>query len=179
MTMPLIETVTPEKASGKVAAVYGDIRKIFGRVPNGMQMYSPSPTLLAQQWESMGYYLKHPALSFPLLAAIRMLVSQENDCHYCIGMNAGLLIQMGGWTVEQVAATKQDPEAAPLPEKEKALLAFVLKTVAERKAVTRAEIVQLKKLGWNEADILDAVAHGARNVAVDIVFNTFQIENDF
>ncbi len=177
--MPLINTVTPEKASGQVAAVYGDIAKVFGRVPNGMQMFSPSPTLLAQQWESMGYYLNHPVLSFPLLAAIRMLVSQENDCHYCIGMNGGLLIQMGGWTAEQVAATKRDAASAPLSEKEQALLMFVLKTVAERQPVTRAEIDKLRKLGWNEADVLDAVAHGARNVAVDIVFNTFQIENDF
>ncbi len=177
--MPLIETVTPEKASGKVAAVYSDINKVFGRVPNAMQMYSASPALLGQQWESMGYYLKHPALSFPLLAAIRMLVSQENNCHYCIGMNGALLIHMGKWTPEQVTATKQDAKAAPLPEKEMALLAFVLKTVAERKPVTRAEIEQLKKLGWSEADVFDAVAHGARNVAVDIIFNTFQIENDF
>lgn len=177
--MPLIETVIPEKANGKVADVYRDIAKVFGRVPNAMQMYSASPALLAQQWESMGYYLKHPALGFPLLAAIRMLVSQENDCHYCIGMNGSLLINMAKWTPEQVAATKQNPMAAPLPEKEKALLAFVLKTAAARKPVARAEIDQLKKLGWSESDILDAVAHGARNVAVDIVFNTFQIENDF
>jgi alkylhydroperoxidase family enzyme len=177
--MPLIETVNPEKANGRVADVYRDIAKVFGRVPNAMQMFSASPAVLDQQWESMGYYLKHPALSFPLLAAVRMLVSQENNCHYCIGMNGSLLINMGQWTPEQVAATKRDAMAAPLPEKEKALLAFVLKTVAERKPVTRAEIDKLKKLGWSESDVLDAVAHGARNVAVDIIFNTFQIENDF
>lgn len=177
--MPLIETVTPEKASGQVAAVYSDISKVFGRVPNAMQMFSASPALLDQQWGHMGYYLKHPALSFPLLAAVRMLVSKENHCHYCIGMNGSLLINMAKWTPEQVAATKHDAMAAPLPEKEKAMLAFVLKTVAERKPVTRPEIDKLKKLGWSESDVFDAVAHGARNVAVDIIFNTFQIENDF
>lgn len=177
--MPLIETVIPEKASGKVADVYRDISKVFGRVPNALQMFSASPALLNQQWDSMGYYLRHPTLSFPLLAAIRMLVSQENKCHYCIGMNGSLLIHMAQWTPEQVATTKRDPMTAPLPEKEKAMLAFVLKTVAERKPVTRAEIDKLKKLEWSESDVFDAVAHGARNVAVDIVFNTFQIENDF
>ena len=177
--MPLIETINPEKANGDVAGVYGDIAKTFGRVPNALQLFSASPALLGQQWESMGYYLRHPALSFPLLAAIRMLVSQENDCHYCIGMNATLLIQMAHWTPEQVAATKRDASAAPLPEKDKALLAFVLKSVADRKPVTRAEIAGLKKFGWSEGDVFDAVAHGARNVAADILFNTFQVENDF
>ncbi len=47
--MPLIDTVTPEKANGQVAAVYGDIAKVFGRVPNAMQMFSASPAVLGQQ----------------------------------------------------------------------------------------------------------------------------------
>jgi AhpD family alkylhydroperoxidase len=177
--MSLIETVAPEKANGKVAAVYQDITKVFGRVPNAMQLYSSSPELLSQQWGAMGYYLQHPKLSFPLLAAIRMLVSQENDCDYCIGMNGTLLIQMAGWTPEQVNAAKRDARSVPLTEKDKAMLLFVLKAVAARQPVSRAEIKALQALGWSEADVLDAVAHGARNVAVDILFNTFQIENDF
>ncbi len=177
--MPIINTVAPDTASGPVAEVYRDIAKVFGRVPNAMQMYSASPALLAQQWESLSYYFKHPSLSFPLLATIRMLVSQENACHYCIGMNGGLLIQMAGWTPEQVNAAKRDVDAAPLPAKDKALLAFVIKAVAARKPVTSAEIKALREFGWTEADVLDAIAHGARNVATDIIFNTFQIENDF
>ncbi len=177
--MSLIATVAPDRANGRVAAVYSSINKVFGRVPNAMQVYSSSPDLLEQQWGGMTYYLNHPALSFPLLATIRMLVSQENQCNYCIGMNGSLLINMAGWSVDQVTATKQHADAAPLAEKEKAMLQLVLKTVNERKPISKAEIDKLVKLGWSEADVLDAVAHGARNVMVDIVFNTFQIEHDF
>lgn len=177
--MSLLSTVSPDAAQGKVAEVYRNIHKVFGRVPNGMQAYSPSAALLEQQWGALDYYLQHPHLSFTLLAAIRMLVSQENNCDYCIGMNAGLLINMAGWTVEQVTATKRDANAAPLPAKEKAMLLFVLKTVNERARITRSDIDNLIQLGWDETDVLDAVAQGARNVAVDIIFNTFQIEKDF
>lgn len=177
--MALIATVAPDKANGKVAEVYSSINKVFGRVPNAMQVYSASPTLLEQQWGGMTYYLRHPALSFPLLTTIRMLVSQENKCGYCIGMNGSLLINMAGWSVDQVNATKQNPGAAPLAEKEKAMLQLVLKTVNERKPINKFELDALVQLGWSESDILDAVAHGARNVMVDIVFNTFQIEHDF
>ena len=177
--MPLIDNVAPEKASGQVAEVYGDIAKVFGRVPNAMQMFSASPALLAQQWQSTGYYFTHAHLGRPLLAAIRLLVSQENNCEYCIGFNAGMLINMAGWTPEQVSATKRDAGAAPLNENDKALLQFVLKAVNRREASTRAEIDALVRLGWTQADLLDAVAHGARNVGVDIIFNAFQIENDF
>lgn len=177
--MSLITTIAPDKANGKVAEVYSSISKVFGRVPNAMQVYSSSPELLEMQWGGMTYYLRHPALSFALLATIRMLVSQENKCDYCIGMNGSLLINMAGWSVEQVNATKRDAKAAPLPEKEKAMLMFVLKSVVDRKPIARAEIDKLVQLGWTESDVLDAVAHGARNVMADIVFNTFQIEHDF
>ncbi|MBI3561628.1 MAG: hypothetical protein HY080_07940 [Gammaproteobacteria bacterium] len=177
--MSLLATVSPDKAQGKVADVYGSIKKVFGRIPNAMQMYSVSPSLLDNQWSGMSYYLQHPNLSFTLLATIRMLVSQENKCDYCIGMNGSLLINMAGWSADQVNATKRDASAAPLKDKEKTLLQFVLKTVNQRKPITRAEIDKLIALGWTETDVIDAVAHGARNVAVDIIFNTFQVEHDF
>ena len=177
--MPIISTISPDRATGKVADVYQQVAKAMGRVPNAVIMYSSSPTLLEQQWQMMGYYMNHPNLSFPLLTTMRMLVSQENDCAYCVGMNASLLINFCGLTEEQVAQTKQNPQDAPLSEKEKAILLFVLKSVAKPHSASADDIAQLKKLGWSEGDIFDAVGHGARMLAADVIFNTFKIENDF
>lgn len=177
--MSLISTVAPEQANGKVAEIYAGVNKVFGRVPNAVRVYSVSPGLLENQWASNSYFLRHPNLPFTLLATIRMLVSQENKCDYCIGMNGSLLMQRAGWSLDQVNATKRNPSTAPLSEKEKAMLMLVLKSVNERLPISRAEIDKLLQLGWTESDVLDAVAHGARNVMVDIVFNTFQIEHDF
>ncbi|MDE2089079.1 MAG: hypothetical protein KGJ12_03545 [Gammaproteobacteria bacterium] len=177
--MPIVYTVSPDKANGKVAAVYREIEQSFGRVPNALQMYSASPEVLEQQWRYIQYYRQHPRLSAPLLAMVRMLVSQENQCEYCVGFNAAMLISYLGLTPEQVAATKRDPGKAPLEEKDKAMLLLVLKSIKAPLTVTRQEIEHLVKLGWTEGDIVDAVSHGARNMAVDVIFNTFKIENDF
>ena len=177
--MSLIETVNPEQATGTVAEVYREIGQVLGRVPNGMRLYSVSPTLLAHQWQQMGYYMQHPNLSPALLATIRLLVSQANHCEYCIDMNAGMLIGMFGLTPEQVATIRRDPSAAPFSAKDKALLQLVLKTVVQREPATDAELTALRAHGWSSADILDAVAHGARNVSVDVLLNAFAVENDF
>ena len=176
--MPLIHTVEPRSAEGSVAAIFREVEQVMGRVPSGMQLYANSPALLDQQWQVIGYYAQHPRLSFAFGSAVRMLVSQENDCDYCLGFNEALLIDRCGWTPEQVAATKRDATAAPLDVKEKALLRFVLETVNSRRPASRDNIDGLLKLGWTTGDILDAVALGARNVAVDIIFNTFQLEGD-
>jgi AhpD family alkylhydroperoxidase len=177
--MSLIETVHPEQATGTVAEVYRQIGQVLGRVPNGMRLYSASPALLREHWQLLGYYMRHPNLSPALLATVRLLVSEANDCEYCIDMNAGMLIGMFGLSPEQVAAIRRDPEAAPFTAKDKALLKLVLKTVVQRQPATRAELDALAALGWSSADVLDAVAHGARNVSVDVLLNAFAVENDF
>lgn len=176
--MNMISTVSPELANGSVAQVYGQIGQAFGGVPNGMRLFSASPVLLEQNWQQMGYYMQHPRLSFPLLAFIRMLVSQRHECDYCIGMNESLLVNMGGFAMDDVLAAKRNPANAPLPEKDRAMLLAVLKTVEAPKALDKADLDRLRAMGWEDGDILDAVYHGARNVAIDIMFNAFKVESD-
>ena len=176
--MPLIQTIAPSQAQGQVAEIYRQSAAILGHVPNAFQMYSGSPTVLETQWQQTAYFMRHPTLSFPLLALTRMLVSQDHHCDYCIDFNAALLIERAGLTAEQIAAAKRDPAAAPLDAKDLAMLQFALKAARTPKDVVAADIEQLKALGWAESDILDAVVHAARNMAADVVFNTFKIERD-
>lgn len=63
--MPIIQTVASDQASGKVAEIYRQIEHAFGHVPNALQIYNSSPAMLEQQWQSIGYYMNHAALSFP------------------------------------------------------------------------------------------------------------------
>ncbi|HEX8987367.1 MAG TPA: hypothetical protein VF816_05355 [Rhodocyclaceae bacterium] len=177
--MSIVATVAPEQSAGLVAEIYAQMKQAFGFIPNAFRLFSVSPAVMDNQWQNNRYYFHHATLSFPLLASIRMLVSEANDCDYCIGMNAALLIQHAGFTPDQIAAMKRDPAAAPLPEKDKAMLQFVLKATRAPKTVAPADLDALRALGWNDGEIFDAVNHGARNVAVDILFNTFKIENDF
>lgn len=112
-------------------------------------------------------------------ATVDWLVSQENHCDYCVGFNAAMLINKCGLTPEQVAMTRQNPEHAPLNDKDKAMLLLVLKAVSTPDAVGANDLQKLRSLGWSDSGMLDAVSHGARNRAVDVIFNAFKVENDF
>lgn len=176
--MPLIQTVPPSQAQGPLAEIYRQIEGVLGRVPNVFQLYSSNPALLALQWSQVAYYMNHPTLSFPLLASIRMLVSTENRCDYCIEYNAAMLMEHAGFTAGQIADAKRDPASTPLPDKDRALLLFVLKATRSPRDVTSGDVSLLRELGWSDGDILDAAAHGARNMAVDAMINAFKIERD-
>lgn len=176
--MTLIQTIPPEQAEGRLADLYREIAGVFGYVPNAFRLYSASPDLLETQWRQTLYFIRHPRLSFPLLACTRMLVSQANQCDYCVDLNAAFLIERAGFTPEQVAATRRDPAQAPLPDADRALLLFTLKTTATPEAVSGSDLDALRALGWSDADILDATTHAVRNQAVDKIFNSFKIERD-
>ncbi len=177
--MSILQTVKPESASGEVAAIYAQIQQAWGQVPTAIQLYSANPFLLRQQWEYYGSIMQHPTLSMPLTTCIRMLVSMENQCDYCIDMNGGMLIQMAGWTPEQVAATRADYRESPLEPREKTLLGLVLKATRNSSSVSADDLQAAREAGWSDSDILDAVNHGARMVAGDILINGFKAERDF
>lgn len=177
--MSLLNTVTPEQATGELAEIYAQIAAMRGGVPNSSQLWSLSPELLKQQLSFIGYYMSHKTLSKELLACIRLKVSEDNGCKYCIGFNASMLINMFGWSQEQVDAAKKDPKDANLSPKEVQMLLFVLKAVKTPHDVNPSDIDTLHSLGYSDGDILDATNHGARMSAIDIMFNAFKIENDF
>jgi alkylhydroperoxidase family enzyme len=175
--MALIQTTPPEKAEGKLAELYAEVEQMFGRVPNNARMLGVSPALLENQLQLMEHYTGHSSLSTPFLAMVRMLVSKACRSPYCQNLNSGLLLK-AGFTKDQIAAMQADPVQAPLDEKQKALLLFVLKSCDNPHSVAAEDVDQLRSLGWSEADILDTVAHGARMVGTNIIFNTFKIDQE-
>ncbi len=177
--MATLSTVSPDDATGEVAAVYEQIKGAWGGVPNAISLFSANPFLLRHQWEYYGSIMQHPTLSPALTACIRMLVSQDGQCAYCIDLNAGMLMNGMGWTADQVADTRANYMNSPLADREKALLGVVLKAVKTPASVSAGDVAALRAAGWSDSDILDAVNHGARMVAGDILINAFQVERDF
>ena len=173
--MPIIKVVPPEQAEGKVKEAY-DVFAPMGMVPAPLQMYSPSPELISQRVENIGYYRGHPNLSMGLLALIRMLVAEEMKYYYCISMNNELLKSVGIMDEDAAAKVLADPASAPLSDKDKAMLLFVLKAVKTPDEVTAEDTQKLRDLGWSDGDIIDATSHGAGMVADGIMFKAFKMD---
>jgi AhpD family alkylhydroperoxidase len=121
--------------------------------------------------------MRHKTLGGKLLAFIRLLVSEQEQCDYCIGMNSGILLQYGVLP-ENIAEIKLDPSKAPLEEKELAMLLFVLSMVKNSNAIAQGDVDKLRNLGWNDTEILEASYHAATQVGVDKIFNAFKIGSE-
>jgi alkylhydroperoxidase family enzyme len=177
--MPIINTIEPQNAVGELAKLYEQIMAMRGNIGSNAKLLSSSPEILRQQMEFIGYYIKHQTLSMALLASIRIFVSSSADCKFCVDFNTAMLINMMGWSAEQVAAMRENIDEAPFKEKEKIMLKFVVKGVKEPHKISADDMQTLRNLGWSDGDILDGLNHGARMLAIDILFNAFKIEKDF
>jgi alkylhydroperoxidase family enzyme len=173
--MALIQTVEPDKAEGKVKEIYDFMQKNVGVIPAPLQLASASPKMLEAAWQSIQYYSRHPTLGFGLLSSIRYLVAQQYDYAFCTGFNKNLL-KMQGLSDEDIEKMENDPLQTPLEDKDRSMVAFVMKAIKTPDAVEQQEVDQLHEQGWTDGDIFDALAHGTNMVASSILMKAFKMD---
>ena len=173
--MALIQTVEPDKAEGKVKEIYDFMQKNAGVIPAPLQLASASPQMLDVVWQSIQYYSQHPNLGFGLLSSIRYLVAQQYEYAFCTDFNRNML-KIQGLSDEDIEKMVKDPLHAPLDDKDRAMVAFVMKAVKTPDAVEKQDVDRLQELGWTDSDILDALAHGTNMIASSILMKTFKMD---
>jgi len=173
--MALIQTVKPENVEGKAKEIYDTMQKNIGLIPAPLQLASASPWMLDMVWQSVQYYSQHPNLGFGLLSTIRYLVARQYDFAFCTDFNKNFLM-MQGMSAEDIEKVEEDPLQAPLEDKERDMLAFVMKAIKTPDAVGKEDMDHLHESGWTDNDILDALAHGTNMIGSSILLKTFKMD---
>ena len=175
--MALINTVSPEKAEGKMKEAYDSFMKNIGIIPKPLEMTSASPAIFANQLQRIQYYNDHPTLSFALLSHIRYLVAHNLNYSFCMDFNK-LMLKKQGLEDADIHKMEADPTQSLLEEKDSAMLAFVVKAVKAPSSVEADEINRLKEMGWEDRDLVDALAHGVNMIDHSIMMEVFQMDQD-
>ena len=173
--MTLIQTVAFEKAEGIVKQGYQSFKEKLGVIPKPMEMMSASPFLFESQLKRIQYYSQHPTLGFALLTHIRYLAAETLKFPFCMKFNREMLKKIG-LTDTDISMMTQDPEKCMLETNETAMLEFVMKAMKEPGSVTAEDIDILRQHGWNDRDMMDALAHGVNMVDHAVMMQAFQID---
>ncbi|MCP4408298.1 MAG: carboxymuconolactone decarboxylase family protein [Gammaproteobacteria bacterium] len=172
----LISPTIPSGEEQRVEGTLNQVAQALGFVPDGLRLYGISPPLLENFVGGIGYFREHPVLRQELLAMIRYLASSEAGCQFCIDLNEGFLTSMG-IELDEIRASRSDPENAPLNPNEKQLLGLTLKSLSDPEAVIQEDLDTAREHGWTDRDIFDAIVIAANNRAFNIVLKTFKIEH--
>ncbi len=170
----LIDPQPPASDARQVEAVFAMIEESLGFVPDGLRLYGVSPPLLKSFVTAIGHFRGQDRLSQELLATIRYLSASRNHCEFCIDFNEAILLQLGK-DQSAIRASRDNPDAAPLPESEKALLKLALDALEDADAIDAARLDGLRQQGWRDRDIFEAVYVAANNRAFTTVLKTFGI----
>ncbi len=173
--MPLLKTVKPGDAEGKVKEAYEFFYGMAGMIPLPIEMVSTSPDLLSNLINTVKYYVNESNLSFSLLAHIRLLVSKEENYQYCINLNQEILKKAGGLSQEKIDATMKDENQASLEKKELEMLKFVIKVIRDPASTEKSDITNLHEFGWTDKDIYEAVYEGLQMVIRGMTFKAFKM----
>ena len=173
--MALIQTVEPEKAEGRVKEIYDFMQKNAGVTPAPMQLASASPWMLDMVWRSIQYFTDHPNLGFGLLSSIRYLVAQQYDYAFCTDFNKKIL-KMQGLSDEDIEKMEKNPLQAPLDDKDRAMVSFVMKAIKSPDDIAQQDVDGLHDQGWTDSDIMDALVHATNMIGSSILMKTFKMD---
>ncbi len=176
----LIPYTSQKAATGEVKEIYTQVKNAFGMVPAPILQHSVNPAQLKALWTQFGAS-HNPNFSPKLGALMRMAVaSSTHDCEYCVGFNEGMLVNMFKMDMKELQAIKKDPRnATSLDEKDKKMLILMVDATRDPKKVDKAQIAELRKLGWSDKDIFDGIKMSTQMVAMTLLVDTLKIQKDF
>ena len=137
------------------------IRQKLGHVPPHFELFATiNPTRFKMFLEEINYLTTHPQIQSDFFTLLRYTIASDNGFTYCINLNRAFLLAKG-YTLDTLHDLEGTEKKLPLDERHQALFDAVLKAVYTPEIFTLEVIEALKILDWSDADIFDAVDHGA------------------
>lgn len=175
--MLLQDCIKAENATGLTASGYDYFIKRMGRVPNVIELHSLNPSMLNQLINFFEVFEKSPNIDPVMRIYIRLLISKQGNCEYCIKLNSAILKHME-IKEEDIEASLKDINNLNLDQNRKDLVLLVVNMMYDNMP-SSDKIDELKDLGWTEKDIYDATMVGVLQRGMIQAIKGFQIDIDF
>ncbi len=159
--MPWIETVPYDEADGRLKKLYDRVKGPDNNVDNIMMMHSLRPHTMEGHMAIYKYVLHHSANKVPkwFLETIGVWVSLLNRCAYCVDHHFQGLVRLlddeARSSAIRAALDADDPEAAPLEDKEKIALRYAKALTLTPSAVTEEMVGEMRAAGYDDGEVLE------------------------
>jgi uncharacterized peroxidase-related enzyme len=164
---------TKETVSANNQAIFEQMQKNFGRVPNLYALFALNDTAL-------GDYLtlqnRKNTLTAKEREVINLVVSQVNDCRYCVPAHTALA-QMHGFTDEQILEIRR--AQISFNEKYDALAHLVKETVINRGRPSQNTVEAFFGAGYTQANLIDVMMVIGDKIISNYLHNITQIPVDW
>ncbi|MEM9525180.1 MAG: carboxymuconolactone decarboxylase family protein [Bacteroidota bacterium] len=171
--MATFQVPTHENVSENNQAIFDKLEQQLGFVPNLYATFALSKNAL-------GNYLTFQGAKSSLKAKereiINLVVSQYNECEYCLAAHTALG-KMNGFTDEQILEIRTG--RATFNEKFDALARFVLATTENRGKPSTAVTDAFLAAGYTQENLVDAIVVIGDKIVSNFIHGVTQIPVDF
>ena len=162
--MAKIHPVDPEKSTGKAKELLDRVQSGFGMVPNVIGTLANAPVVL-EAYLDMGGSLGNGMLSPQLREQIALVVSEANQCKYCLSAHSAFGIMVGLEKDAIISSRKGES----VDEKTAAALRFSKLVVEKRGMTDEDELNNLRDAGYTDEEIVEIIG----NIALTMFTNYF------
>ena len=154
-----------------------EIRHTLGRVPHMFLAYAHYPPLLRANWNKVQAVMMEGRLPRKVKEIIACLVSQDNDCSYCLTAHTAALRKCG---VEQseFARITEDVYSVVFSAKERALIRLARHANLAPHEISDAEFALVRDTGVSDAEIIEALGVMELFVGLNRFVDSLQVDLD-
>ncbi len=164
---------TREQVSANNQAIFDQLEKGLGFVPNLYATFAYSDTALG---DYLSLQNRKSSLKAKEREVINLVVSQVNDCAYCLAAHTALG-KMNGFTEEQILEIRTG--AASFDPKIDALARFVKDTTIQRGKPSAESVDNLLQAGYDKGNLIDILVVIGDKIISNFLHGVTQIPVDF
>lgn len=153
--------------------VFDHMLKTFGKIPNLYATFAWNDTALI---DYLALQNRKSTLSAKEREIINLVVSQVNDCKYCVPAHT-MLASMLGYNEQQILEIRRGNIS--FDNKLDALSKFVKETTINRGRASDKALEQLLEAGYNNANLVDIIMTIGDKIISNYLHNTTSIPVDW
>jgi uncharacterized peroxidase-related enzyme len=162
-----------DEVSPNNQAIFDHMQSAFGMVPNLYATFALNETALA---DYLALQNRKSTLTAKEREIINLVVSQVNDCKYCVPAHTAVA-KMNGFTDEQVLAIRRADAA--FDNKVDSLAKFVKETAVNRGRPSEKALDAFFEAGYNTANLIDVMIVIGDKIISNYLHNITQIPVDW
>ena len=164
---------TREEVSSKNQAIFDNLEKAVGFVPNLFATYAHSENALENY---LTFSNAKTSLNAKQKEVVNLAVSQVNNCIYCLSAHTAIG-KMNGFTDDQILELRAG--GASFDSKLDAL-AKLAKNITENRGATDTDVVDnFFNAGWTKENLIDTIVLVGDKTISNYIHSTTQVPVDF
>ncbi len=172
--MSRINVVDPRNANPDQKALLEAIQSQLGMVPNFLKVFANSPAAL-RAFLGIHGIASEGSLDAQTRERIALALAQQNACEYCLSAHTALA-RKAGLDRNEIEANRAGASA---DARAAAAVKFARALAAHNGEVTTAEIMEVRRAGYSESDIVEIITHVGLNILTNIIGKASRVEVDF